>query len=122
MGGSHVSLMICERDRAFWSPWLDCHVEAYEGGARVYGRLTPHPSIWTGFMAGYAFLIFLGLIGAVYGYTQWVMGQAPWALLLVPLALLLSVILYLSSLVGQLLSQEQMTQLRAFLDEALEGV
>ena len=119
MGGNHLSLRICEAQRAFWSPWLDCRVEAHERGAHIYGRLTPHPSVWTGFMAGYAFSAFVAIMGGVYGYTQLSMGWSPWGFTLLPIALLLALCLYLSSFLGQRLSVDQMIALRRFLDEAL---
>lgn len=119
MGGTHLCLKMCDREREFWSPWLDCHIEPHDGGARIYGRLTPHPSVWTGFMAGYAFLAFVALVALAYGYTQWTMGHAPWALVGVPVALALAGMLYLGAFFGQRLSEDQMHKLRAFLDDAL---
>ncbi len=71
-------------------------------------------------MSGYAFFAFVALSGLIYGYTQWTLGHAPWGFTAVPVAALLALILYLSAFFGQRLGDEQMHQLKAFLDDAID--
>ena len=120
MTESHLALHLCDQERHFWSPWLDAYIEPGEGGTQISGRMTPHPSIWTGYMTAYAFLAFVMLAGAVFGYTQWSVNQSPWGFWVIPIAMLITGGVYASAFVGQRLSHDQMVLLRRFLYDALD--
>jgi hypothetical protein len=120
MTHTHLALRLCEVHREFWSPWLDAYIEPNEAGTRVCGRLTPHPSIWTGYVSGYAFLAFAMLAGGALGFTQLTVKHSPWGFWIMPVAGLLAAALYGSAFIGQRIAHEQMILLRQFLYDALD--
>jgi hypothetical protein len=83
-------------------------------------RFGPHPSVWTLYAAGYAFVMLLGFAGLCLGLAEWVLSRAPLGLLAVPAALVLAALLYGAALLGQGLGREQMERLRRFLEETLD--
>ncbi len=109
-------------DQHLWSPQLIVDVVPSHRGSELLGRFGPHPSVWTMYMAGYAACGFGGLLGASFGYAQWVMGSHPWLLLTVPACLLSALGLYSLAFVGQGAGAGQMKQLRTFLRKALRDV
>ena len=118
--GRHAELFVPEAERRLWSPYLS--VTAYErnGGSMLRGRFAPHPSLWTfylflAFAAGFAILV-----GTAWGYAQWATEATPWALTIVAAALVLGAALCLASQIGQRLGAEQMTRLRAALEEPIQ--
>lgn len=117
--GCHVRLRVPAARRHTWTPHLDVEVEPHGEGALVRGLFGPDPGIWTFIVALYAILGFSVLGGLIFAVSQWAIGQAPTALWSVPVALVLAGIVYGVALVGQGLSQAQMIELRACLDEAL---
>ncbi len=129
--GRHIMLTVSEKDRHFWSPWLDMEVtedgregggESEAGGAvTVHGRFMPHPSIWTGFIAAYFFLITFALFAACYAYAQWATEKSPTALWLVGLCALVTAAIWWSAQVGQRLARGQMEVLREVVGEALKS-
>ncbi|MEZ4471996.1 MAG: hypothetical protein R3F60_14615 [bacterium] len=119
MGGSHLALNFEEAQRHFWSPWLDAHVREHPDGAIIYGRLMPHPSIWTFYMGMYAALTMGALIAGIFGLLQVATGTGWWGLLVPPAALLTGLGLYASAFMGQRLGADQMDQLRQYLDAAV---
>ena len=75
-------LTVSDKDRHFWSPWLDMEViEPDEDGdtdsVTVRGRFMPHPNIWTAYMAGYFGLATFSAFAAIYAYAQWATEQTP---------------------------------------------
>ncbi len=115
--GRHAELFVPASERRLWSPWLSVTIEEAGGGAMLKGRYAPHPSIWTLYLFLAFGLVFAALVGASWGYAQWVTGSTPWALASLPAAILLGSGLFALSLVGQRLGAEQMDQLRAALEE-----
>lgn len=117
----HLALDVREEDRHFWSPQLSLEVREDERqGPVLVGKFGPHPHVWGMFMAIYGVLIALATGGAVYGLSQWTLGQAPWALLAIPVAGLLGLFVWGATFIGQGLSAEQMYVLRSFVDRAIE--
>ena len=58
----HAMISITESMRHFWSPWMHLEIRDGDQQRQVFGRFSPHPSIWTGFMFSFlaiAVLIFL---------------------------------------------------------------
>jgi Flp pilus assembly protein TadB len=70
-------------------------------------------------VALYAVIGLLGFAGLLFGLVQWWLGTTPVALWSVPAALVLGGAVYALALAGQRLSQAQIVQLRAFLDDAV---
>ncbi len=120
--GRCIDLFVNAEERHFWSPHLSVQIEEAEGGSRLYARFGPHPEVWTLFVFFYAASAFAALIGAGWGYAQWLSGDAPWALLVVPGAGLVTVLLYAASRFGQKLGRDQMSQLRARLEWLISGM
>jgi len=83
------------------------------------GRFAPHPNVWTFYLFLAFGLGFALLVGTTWGYAQWATETTPWALIVVPLVMVLGVGLYVASQIGQRLGAEQMTQLRAALEELI---
>jgi hypothetical protein len=123
--GRHIMLTVCEKDRHFWSPWLDMEVDENTapnaaGPVTVHGRFMPHPSIWTAFVAGYFFLATSALFTACFAYAQWATEAPPTALWGVGLSAAATAALWWSAQVGQRLARGQMEILRDVVGEALE--
>jgi len=121
----HAVLRVREEARHFWSPQLDLEVRRPEPdeddeAPRLHGRFSPHPHVWTLFMAIYGVLGLLGLAGLIGGLSQWTLGMTPWALLGVPAALALGGFVYGATFIGQGLGAEEMYALRSLLDDAAE--
>jgi hypothetical protein len=115
-------LWLTRERRRFYSPCLHVHFGTTDGGEpRLLGRFSPHPNVWTGFMAGYGVLTMVALLSLVYGYVQWSLGHAPWAALGFPAALALMGFEYGAAFIGQGLGAEQMYTLRSLLDGALHA-
>ena len=117
--GDRLELSIPREERHYWSPHLSVVIDEDGGVVVAEGRFGPHPHVWTMFLAIYAVVIFAGLAGAMYGLSQWVMGQSPWALWTVPASAVLWALVYLSAFYGQGLGREQMYRLRSFVEDAL---
>lgn len=118
--GRHVRLRIRTEHRHFWTPQLDVEVEARADGSLVRGLFGPHPDIWTFFIATYAVMTFCGITGLIVGLAQWSLDWTPWALWSVPVAALMIGSVYGVALIGQRLGHDQMLQLRAYLDQAIQ--
>ena len=115
----HIELWICDAERHFWSPRLELSVTEHAGGARLAGRLGPHPDVWSLFLAGYAVSVFLGIAGAVVGLSQLTLDETPTALLGLPVSAGLIALLYAGATLGQRLGAGQIGTLHRFLTEAL---
>ncbi len=114
--------------RHFWSPYLQLEIRLKSEepwasddtieGDMLFGRFSPHPNVWTGFMAVYALLAMVAMGGAVYGVSEWMLGEPPYAWLAVPAALALGGFVYGAVFIGQGLGAEQMYELRSAVDRA----
>jgi len=117
----HAVLEVRNEKRSFWSPYLSLEVEDEPDGAAIRGRFSPHPHVWTLFMAIYILLAIIALAGLVYGFVQYTMGQSPWGLVIAPAALALFGFVYGATLIGQGLGAEQMYMMRTLIDRASEA-
>jgi len=118
----HAMLQPRAGERIFWSPYLNLEVRERDDGAHIVcARFSPHPSVWTAFMATYAALGFAALAGLVYGGSQAMLGHSPWALLVAPISLALAGFVYGAAFIGQGLGAEQMYELRAVVDRAVQA-
>jgi hypothetical protein len=117
--GKHVLVKVRPGERRLWSPQLEVDVEGHPDGTLLRGLFAPQPDVWTFFVALYAVIGLLGFAGLLFGLVQWWLGTTPVALWSVPAALVLGGAVYALALAGQRLSQAQIVQLRAFLDDAV---
>ncbi|MFO0697290.1 MAG: hypothetical protein U0230_27180 [Polyangiales bacterium] len=108
--------------RHFWSPFLSIafYDDEAEGKTYLVGRFAPHPDVWTFFLCLYGLYFMVGLFGAMYGVSQWIIKQPPWAFWSVPLCLGLFAFTYGAAFIGQGLGAEQMYLMRTFVDRCLE--
>ena len=114
----HAVVEIRDGERTFWSPYLNLEVEDEPDGSVIRGRFSPHPNVWTMFMAVYILLALAALGGLSYGIVQYTLGQPPWAFLIVPAAVALFGFVYGATLIGQGLGAEQMYTMRSLIDRA----
>ena len=116
---SYAILRVHDEQQHYWSPQLTIEVEAQDNGTLIRGLLGPRPVVWTLFASFYAFAIFAGLVGLIWGLSQWSLGITPFALWIVPIAIFLITIAYAIAYTGQKLGYEQMLLLRTFLDKSI---
>lgn len=114
----HAVVEMRDRERTFWSPYLNLEVEDEPDGSAIRGRFSPHPHVWTMFMAVYILLAIVALGGLTYGIVQYTLGQSPWSLWIVPSAVALFAFVYGATLIGQGLGAEQMYTMRTLIDRA----
>lgn len=122
--GRHVMLTVSDKDRHFWSPWLDMEViepeENETGGAvAVRGRFTPHPNIWTGFAFSYFSLIVIACFAGVWGMSQRMLQQKPTALWVGLVCVLIVGLLWWAAQMGQRLAREQMRTIKDAVQETI---
>ncbi len=118
--GGHFMVWPLERDVHFWSPWLDLDVGSHPEGTRVFGRFSPRPSIWTGFMCAYFGLVTAGTFAALWGATQILLEQPPLALWIALGCGLVMGLMIWASRIGQRLAHDQMARMKAMVFEVLE--
>jgi len=114
----HAVVEMRDGERTFWSPYLNLEVEDEPDGSAIRGRFSPHPNVWTMFMAVYILLAIIALGGLSYGMVQYTLGQPPWSLLVAPAAVALFGFVYGATLIGQGLGAEQMYTMRSLVDRA----
>jgi uncharacterized integral membrane protein len=114
----HAVVQMGDSERTFWSPYLNLEVDDEPDGAAIVGRFSPHPNVWTMFMAIYILLALAALGGLSYGIVQYTLGQTPWSLWIVPAAMGLFGFVYGATLIGQGLGAEQMYTMRSLVDRA----
>jgi uncharacterized integral membrane protein len=112
----HAVVEMRDEERTFWSPYLNLEVEDEPDGSAIRGRFSPHPSVWTMFIAVYILLAIVALGGLSYGMVQYTLGQSPWSLLIAPAAVALFGFVYGATLIGQGLGAEQMYTMRSLID------
>lgn len=120
--GRHFQVWLPDGRRRTWSPWLHLDVNAApddSAASALFGRFTPAPSIWTGYMLAYLALAVIAVGGGLFGYSQWLVGEQPSGLWLVPAALAIGLVLLASSRAGQALARDEMRELAAAVERAL---
>ncbi len=116
---NHVILSIPPDQQHYWSPQLSLEFEEKDSGTIIRGLYGPKPAVWTMFVFFYSAIGFFTLMGLIFGLSQMMLKMNPYALWSVPLGGFLILGLFIISKIGQGLSQNQMHQLKAFIDEAL---
>lgn len=113
----HAFVRPHREERSLLSPNLNLEVvRGDDGRETLHGRFSPHPNVWTGFMAVFAILGLLGLAGVMYGFAQITVDETPWALLAGPAAAALIAFVYGAAFIGQGLSADEMYTLRSWVD------
>lgn len=114
---TRIELHTRREHQHLWSPQLAVDLKAgHDGQTRLEGRFSPHPNVWTMYVALSAACGFAGLLSGAYGYVQWIMDQSPWFLIGIPLSALAFSTLYVFSQLGQSLGHDQMDELISFLE------
>ncbi len=120
VGLRSAELVMRRGERHFWSPYLSLAFDVREGRPIMFGRFSPHPSVWSGFLASYTVLGSLALFALIYAYSQWSIGQRPTGLYVAAAALFFLMTSFGSTFVGQNLGSDQMYLLRSFVDRCVE--
>lgn len=115
-------LTMRERELRFWSPQLDVQLsDTDDGGTRLAAVFAPHPQIWAVFVTVQILFGFATAASAVWAMASIVMDESPWSALGTLVGCLVGGGLsFAASWVGQSFGADQMSELRAFLDRALE--
>ena len=121
LAGNQLHLNISQKHQRIWSPHLNLEIIDDRDTAVIHGHFGPRPDIWTLTMALYAIFGFIAMMGLMFAASQWMLGMSVWAIWVVAGAVFLGAIVYLLALIGQGLSQDQMTLLLSYVEEA-EGV
>jgi hypothetical protein len=119
----HALISIEQSKRHFWSPWMHLEIRSdHEAGEQlqVFGRFSPHPSIWTGFMFSYLSIGVLVFFGLMLGVSQQLSGQTPWGYYCIPGLLAVAFLLWLASKMGQKLAFDEMRRMKAQIEHCLE--
>lgn len=116
VAGKHVHLKMRPEQRRIWSPHLVVELLGHREGTRIKGHYGPRADVWTLVVALYAMIGFLVIMGVTYGISQWMIGESPSALWTLPIGLLLAGIIYALVMVAQRMAQDQMQQLRTFVE------
>ena len=118
---SSAVLRVPAAERHFWSPHLEIGVEPCpEGGTELRGIFGPRPAIWSIFVAAYAAIGFLGVMGVTFGASQILLGHAAWALWAGPAALGAALLVYLIARIGRRLGYSQMVKLLTWTEQVAE--
>lgn len=115
----HAFVQIPRERRSMLSPYLNLHLATQDETTVLVGRFSPHPHVWTGFMAIYGFLGFIGCSGLIYGCAQLTVDQTPWSMLAAPGSLLAIAFVWGAAVIGQGLTADQMYLLRRAVDRAV---
>ena len=112
----HAYIQLPPEQRSMLSPYLNLIIIEREDQSFLGGRFTPHPHVWTGFMAIYGVLIMIGLAGLMYGLAQVTVKESPWALWAVPASAAIGAFVYGASIIGQGLTSDEMYRMRAYIE------
>ncbi len=117
--GHHAVISIHDSKRHFWSPWMHLEIRDKSQCREIFGRFSPHPSVWTGFMFSYLAIAVLIFFAAVFGLSQQLSGQSPWAYSFIPLGLFVAAILWFASKAGQRLAYSEMKQMKLKIEDSI---
>jgi uncharacterized integral membrane protein len=115
----HAYLQRHRDRRSLLSPYLNLQLRETDGQTLLHGRFTPHPAVWTGFLAVYGILAMLGFCGLMYGWAQTTVDEYPWGFWAAPVSVALIAFVYGGAVIGQGLTSDEMHELRRFVERAL---
>ena len=115
----HAYVALPREERSLLSPYLNLSVRKEDGGQLIlFGRFSPHPHVWTGFMATYAAIGFVGFSCLVYGWAHTLNGDPGPIMWGFPISLALIAFVWGAGIIGQGLTADQMYVLRRVVDMA----
>lgn len=115
----HAIVTIVDTERHFWSPWLSLEVRDAADNRELFGRFSPHPSIWTGFVFTYLAMLVLSFFSAMIGVSQVLAKQPAFGFWLIPIWLGVCGCLWIASQIGQRLAHDQMRMLKKLIENAI---
>ncbi len=118
---NHAFVQLPEEKRSLLSPYLNLTLHEDQSQTTLDGRFSPHPHVWTGFMAIYGALGFIGMAGLVYGWAQSLIGESAVVAWLAPISLGVGFFVYGAAVIGQGLTADEMYTLRKAVDRAVEN-
>ena len=116
---NHIILKIPSHQQHYWSPQLTLEIGSQDGQTLIRGLYGPKPSVWTMFVFFYSGIGFLTMLGVIFGLAQMMLKMNPYGLWALPVGGGILIGLFLISKVGQRLSNDQMHQLKEFLDKTI---
>ena len=117
---NHAFLQLPSEQRSLLSPFLNLELADGPEGTHLVGRFSPAPNVWTGFMAIYVFLAMTGLAGLIFGWAQTTVDELAWGFIAFPVSLGLMAFVYGAAVIGQGLTADEMYELRAYVNRAVE--
>ncbi len=116
-----IALYVGPSRQRLWSPELRVDVTQQGEHTVLQGMYAPHPHVWITYVAVLA-IVLVGLVSAViFALVQASMNQRPVALYALPPLLVIGGAAYALAFVGQGFAADEMDELRAFLDDALDS-
>jgi len=114
--------LICapEQERRIWTPQLNLQIDELEDGTEVRGVIGPNASVWTAFAFTFSILGFIAFVALFWGLSRLSLDYSADILWVVPVAIVLIVGVYLLAKIGQQMSQDQVRQLKKFVESTLE--
>lgn len=116
----HAQLQPKSAHRHLWSPWLSFEIGAEGDRTRLQGRFTPHPNVWTFFLALHATAIFLGLGSGIFALVQHSLGESPWGWWVFAAAVALGAAATFTAWLGPGLGAEDMLHMSRFVERVAE--
>lgn len=120
VGLKSAEIVVKRGERHFWSPYLSLAFDERDGRSIMFGRFSPHPSVWSGFIASYSILGSIAIFAGIYAFAQWSIGQSPTALYVFGGALFFLCTSFGSTFIGQSMGSDQMYVMRHFVDRCAE--
>lgn len=117
----HAYLQSPSAAQTLLSPHLNLELVRRGDHTVLRGRFSPRPNVWTGFMAIYGVLACTGIGGLMLGWAQTTVDEYPWGFWLAPASLALIAFVYGAAVIGQGLTQDEMYELRHFVDHMVAG-
>lgn len=118
----HAQIQVRGSARRVWSPWLSFVIEETPTGCRFDGKFTPHPNVWTFFLALYALAVLLGVGAGIFTLVQRSLGESPWGLWLVAAAVLIGGGATVAAWLGPGLGAEDMVAMAQFVEKSVSEV
>lgn len=104
----HAMLSIRADQRHFWSPWLHLDVRKQGDRSVLFGRFSPHPTIWTAYIFAYGTLAILSSFALVFAASQYLTQTWPSAILAIPVCAAIAIALWITAQIGQRLADDEM--------------
>ncbi|HEX2872206.1 MAG TPA: hypothetical protein VHP33_13135 [Polyangiaceae bacterium] len=116
-----IALYVRPSRQRLWSPELRVDVTQQGEVTVLQGMYAPHPHVWITYVAVLAIVV-VGLVSAVtFALVEASMNQRPVALYALLPLLAIGGAAYALAFVGQGFAADEMDELRAFLDDALDA-